>query len=54
MIAVLILPLLLFLSLFSFVGRGLFGGFWGRGPWIGPGRWHHHRGFFHGHHGHRR
>jgi hypothetical protein len=48
MIALLLLPLVLFASLFSFWGRG----FWGRGLWMRPMGFHHHRGFHH-HHGRR-
>jgi hypothetical protein len=47
MIALLLLPFLLFASLFSFWGRG----FWGRGSWMRPMGFHH-RGFRH-HHGRR-
>ena len=42
MIALLLLPLILFASLFSLMGRG----FWGGGLWGRP-RGYHHRGFHH-------
>jgi hypothetical protein len=46
MIALLLLPLVLFASLFSFWGRG----FWGCGLWGRPMGFHHHH---HHHHGRR-
>jgi len=50
MIALLLLPLVLFASLFSFMGRG----FWGRGSWMRPMgfRGHGFRGGYR-HHGRR-